>query len=313
MQRSKTQSTKPKAKEEAEQIIEQKDQIIKQKDKEIEQKVQECHEIIQQKDKEIEQKVQEYHKIIQQKDEKIEQKIQECQQKDKIIQEKDKEIKQREEEIVRINKHVHNKLQHNLKGQQENRKIKNKGTHDQALENKLQKTETDIERETERESDQKLRQQEMTIKSQLTSNKNEQGSDTVGKIYSQSDREIENENQQYKVNKKPIMQDDRQIEQQSDLLPAVERCKIQNLNNYILANKVVSIVVTLKNIQDRPITNCEDSISVKIQPSESSTLLINVVETSDGQYNVSFVIKKAGDYRLVIYVRNQSLISPPFR
>ena len=101
-----------------------------------------------------------------------------------------------------------------------------------------------------------------------------------------------------------------------DLLPAINKCQIDNLSNCVIVSKPVSVTVTLRNIQDKPIINCGDSIRVLIQLNKQrnvTTLHPKIQEFDNGQYIVTFVINEDGEYKLVICVGNEKIIEPPYR
>lgn len=328
--------------------LQQKDEIIEQKSKEIEQKEHENQEkdkIIQRKNKEMEQIVQEIESkenIIRQRDEEIEQKVQECQQKERKIEQKEKEI-QRKNNLVEQKKveieHAHKQYQEienqlrKLKLKQENSELKLMDTslstrnESQHAETQILESQSELQRKgtktTEKEIEKEVQQmhqqdeREKVVKNQHLVNKSGQINNTANEKHLLNDRDAENETTKYKIKaanpiEKPMDQNKKQV----DLLPSVEKCKIDYLSNYVIANNAVSPVVSLNNIHGKPIINCSDNITVKLQANKISgviTVPVDVAELGNGQYKVSFTIKEAGDYKLVMCVGNQCIVHPPFR
>ena len=294
--------------------------------KETEQKLREKDKLIQQKDKEIIQK----DKIIQQKDEEIVQKEQECQQKHEIIKRKDEEIRkkdkiieQKEHEIEEVHKQYHeagSQLKE-LKLQKENGKAESELNHAEtpsvkSNQNKLRHTGTQTTgNESKGEAKEMFQhiEKEKPIKSQQISNKNEQISITVKTNGSLNYQDVKGENGEHRI--KAVKPADKQLELKRKQIDT-GLCSAENLSDHVIDNMPLSALVTLKNNQGKPVMNCSDSITVRIQPNKCSYVmdpLIDITEKGNGRYEVSFIITEAGDYRLFILVNNQSIITPPHR
>ena len=257
--------------------------------------------------KETEQKLTEKDQIIQQKDEIIERKDEEIQRKDIIIEQKDHEI----EEVYKQYHEVEGQLKE-LKLQKENEKVKDELDHTEtpsikSNQSKLQHTGTQTAGNESKGEDKKMLQheeKEELIRSQQISNK------TNGSL---NDQDVKGENGEHRI--KAVKPADKQLELKKKWIDT-ELCSAENLSDHVIANMPTSAFVTLKNNQGKPVMNCSDSITVMIQSNKSShvmDLLIDITEKGNGQYEVSFMIKEAGDYRLFVLVNNRSIINPPHR
>ena len=185
-----------------------------------------------------------------------------------------------------------------FKVQQENLKRMSESQHGNAqIKNKLQHTKTQTEDEKIDEKV-KVKPFQGKEKSQHMKSSNELANNFAHNDGEQSNAQVEQK-------EKPV-----------ELLPALHMCKVDIQNKHIIANETVSAIVTLKNIQGIPIVNYGSSIQVFIKSNEHQssaiiTLPTNPTEFGNGQYNVSFTIKEAGDYKLLMAVNNQKIIESP--
>ena len=262
-------------------------------------------------------------KIIQQKDEKIAKLEQECQQKDETIQRNDEEIqeknniiKEKDLEIETVHKQydeVENQLKE-LKLQKENGMAKSELNHAETP-NNLHNTGVQMTgNELNGEVNEKFQQEgkEKLNNNQHISGKGEQMNIVKAKDAS-NNRDVKGENGEYRI--KPVRPADKQLEHKAKRI-AVALCSVDNLTHHVIANVPASALVTLKNHQGKPMNNCGDTISVKIQSNKyghAITSHFNITERGNGQYDVSYTITEASDYRLYILVNDQNIVNPPHR
>ena len=99
------------------------------------------------------------------------------------------------------------------------------------------------------------------------------------------------------------------------MLPYAEMCEVGSLPEYAVAYKPISMVVTLKDIHGRPITDCSDGINIKMQNTSTKQVVspnIHVRELENGRHCLTFSIEEIGGYNLRILF-NEKIIKASSR
>ena len=171
------------------------------------------------------------------------------------------------------------------------------------------------------EKDEEIKQLKKSLqesKNQLRGTSNPIGSDQkqtkVEHKKTQTDEDIQ-KNQLFSQEQRIKYQQENRLHEQT-ILPHAEKCEVESLPEYAVANKAVSTTVILKDIQGRPITNCSDSINMKMQNTSTKQIapltIFDVKELENGQYYLQFIIEEIGGYKLYIFF-NEHIIKASCR
>lgn len=88
-------------------------------------------------------------------------------------------------------------------------------------------------------------------------------------------------------------------------LPAAQLCTVKEFPNQVFANKDESFVIMVKNCYGKNISNCKDYLGITIinqNGTQEKKVSFSINESESGHYNVSFVIKRIGDYVFSVLV-----------